>query len=158
MGTILAQSAFATSMLLSASVPPIIMETNFVCRNIDQVANFFGCPPLIYRRLDDDSQAFSTHTMFQNFKAARAALAWAGEGHPRFDGNRTRRLFDLAPDVGTMGSTESQLLERIAASKNEDVCTILEDLCKLPIGVESMTYACTCNGKSAGELVGNSQQ
>merc|ERR1719265_430222 len=73
MGIVLTQSAVASSMLLSAHVPPLIMTTNRICRNVEEAMDHFGCPPVsVYRRLEDRS--FS-----QQFRFARAALTGPSE-------------------------------------------------------------------------------
>merc|ERR1719502_1736162 len=121
MGIVLTMSAVASSMLLTAHVPPIVMQTNRICRNLDQTGADFACEHLAYRRRLEE-QSFGSRAV-KHILAASEAMAWASELEPE------RRL--------SAGVMETQLLERIAAAQDEDICNVLENLCKLPIGVKS---------------------
>merc|ERR1719230_29504 len=135
-GIILLTCAVATNTLLTASVPPIIMETNRICRNIDSASQQLGCSAASARLLEALPESWSLR---DQVVAAHEALAWKGE----------RRL-----DAGT---TEVQLVLRIAAAQNQDRCVVLADICKLPAGVENMNTACTCNGKGVQDMLKNTQ-
>merc|ERR1719440_1177983 len=123
------------------------MNTNRICRNYAQAGqDYFGCTidagGIIEhgRRLQEDPGL--ARTLVKNFKRAHAAIGWVKE-------NDGRRLI--------AGDTEAQLLERISAAQDEDECEVLAELCKLPEGVDSMVYACTCNGQRVGDVVSFNQ-
>merc|ERR1719158_917060 len=68
MGIILTMAAVQTQVLLSASVPPIVMETNRICRNIDNSGAQLGCNRA--RLLQDQAEPSSEMTVFEQVSAA----------------------------------------------------------------------------------------
>merc|ERR550514_1116255 len=79
MGIVLTMSAVASGMLLSASVPPLIMQTNRICRNFEQVGSYFGCDAYrisgYERRLAENSGP----TVLTSLARAKVAVAWGAD-------------------------------------------------------------------------------
>merc|ERR1719359_1865945 len=67
-GIILMSAAVATQALLQASVPPIVMQTNRLCRNIDSASQQLGCAA---RRLEAAPEEWS---LYDQAVATHAAL------------------------------------------------------------------------------------